>query len=57
MIRLTERNGQIHYVAPQNIARVTEAGVSSRTTLLRGSPNQPRPSGMPSAMDGCATVT
>lgn len=30
MIRLTERNGQAHYVAPLNIARVTEAGVSCR---------------------------
>ena len=35
MIRLTERNGQIHYVAPQNIARVTEAGVSSRWHGIR----------------------
>lgn len=35
MIRLTERNGQIHYVAPQNIARVSEAGVSSRWHGIR----------------------
>ena len=35
MIRLTERNGQTHYVAPQNIARVTEAGVSSRWHGIR----------------------
>ena len=27
MIRLTERNGKDHYLAPQNIARVTEADV------------------------------
>ena len=35
MIRLTERDGQAHYLAPQNIARVTEAGVSSRWHGIR----------------------
>lgn len=36
MIRLTERDGQAHYLAAQNIARVTEAGgVSSRWHGIR----------------------
>lgn len=35
MIRLTEHNGKAHYLAPQNIARVTEAQVSSRWHGIR----------------------
>lgn len=35
MIRLTDTKGQAHYLAPQNVARVTEAGVSSRWHGIR----------------------
>ena len=35
MIRLTDINGLTHYLAPQNIARVTEAGTSSQWHGIR----------------------
>ena len=35
MIRVTDINGQSHYLAAQNIARVTEAGTSSQWHGIR----------------------
>ena len=35
MIKLTDINGRAHYIAPNNIARITEAGVSSRWHGIR----------------------
>ena len=35
MIRITDLNGQCHYLAAQNIARITEAGTSSQWHGIR----------------------
>ncbi len=35
MIRLTDINGQTHYLAPETIARITEAGASSQWHGIR----------------------
>lgn len=35
MIKLTDINGRSHYLAPDNIARITEAGVSSQWHGIR----------------------
>ena len=35
MIKLTDYNGRDHYLAPEAIARVTEAGVSSQWHGIR----------------------
>lgn len=35
MIKLTDRDGRAHYLAPNNIARITEAGASSQWHGIR----------------------
>ena len=35
MIKLTDRDGRAHYLAPDNITRLTEAGASSQWHGIR----------------------